>query len=108
MPAAAVLLLMMFTRLAPEDRAETEPASSKVAALDTVAMTPDPTVADPTIALNRNVPLSLVAIELTLPSVGGPSISSAPLPALANAAPALLVKVPLNVPLEPPANVAVC
>ena len=89
----AVLLFVMFTRLAPDESAETEPANSRVAPLATVAVTPVPTDAAPDVALNRSVPVSPTAIELPLPSDGGPSTSSAPLPAFAKAAAGALAKV---------------
>ena len=41
------LLFVMFTRLAPDESDETEPASSSVAPLATVAVTPAPIVAAP-------------------------------------------------------------
>ena len=61
-------------------QAETEPASSSVAPLETVAVTPVPIVAEPEVALNRNVLVPPTASELELPSDGAPSISSTPLP----------------------------
>src|SRR5271157_6054366 len=101
------LLFVMLTRLAPDDSDETEPASSSVAPLATVAVTPVPTEAAPVVGLNRSVLVPPTAIELATPSEGAPSTSSTPLPPTANAESALLVNVPLNAPLEPPANTAV-
>ena len=79
-PAAALLLLLMFTRLDPLLRAETEPANSSVALLETVAVTAAPIVAEPVVALNRKVLELLTASELAEPRVGAPSTSSVPLP----------------------------
>src|SRR5271166_6738674 len=97
----------MLTRLVPDESAETEPASSSVAPLATVAVTPAPTEAAPVVGLNRSVLVPPTAIELAAPSVGAPSTSSPPLPPTANAEPALLVNVPLKLPLDPPAKTAV-
>ena len=101
------LLFVMLTRLAPDDSDETEPASSSVAPLATVAVTPAPTEAAPVVGLNRSVLVPPTAIELAAPSEGARSTSNTPLPPTANAEPALLVNVPLNEPLDPPAKTAV-
>ena len=53
----ALLLFVMFTRLAPLANAETEPANSSVAPLETTAVTPVPIVGVPDTTLNRSVPV---------------------------------------------------
>src|SRR5260221_5970445 len=75
----------MFTRLAPEPSAETAPANSSVAPDETVAVTPAPIVAEPTVTLNRKVPALIFSALLPL-RVGAPSSSRVPLPDLASTA----------------------
>ena len=73
----ALLLFVMFTRFGPLARAETEPANSSVAPLETTAVTPVPIVGVPLTTLNRSVPVVTESV-LPLLSVGAASISTAP------------------------------
>ena len=73
----------MFTRLVPDDKADTEPASSSVDPLLTVAVTPEPTEGDPDATLSRKPP-PVTWMLLRLLKSGAPVISSVPAPDLIN------------------------
>src|SRR5437588_12690655 len=76
---AVVLLLATFTRLAPADSAETEPANSSVAPLLTVAVAPAPTVAAPLVTLNRTLPAAIFS-EAPAANVAGAVTCRVPAP----------------------------
>ena len=99
-----VLLFVIFAPFEPFARAETVPASSSVAPLETVAVTPVSIVAVPDATLNRSVP-AVICSDVLLLNVEAPSISSTPVPvlAIARVAPLSLTdlrnKMPVPVPL---------
>ena len=100
----ALLLFVMFTRLAPFARAETEPASSSVAPLETTAVTPVPIAGVPLMTLNRSVPPVRLRLLLSF-SVGAPSISSVPGPAEFKVP--VVVKAPVDVSVAPAATLTI-